>query len=86
MVNQAIWLAMPTLIFSIVIMWESIVSMLFRKSISDFLSFFLLSVVLALYTGAIVFELFFNSIWMALESAILLNLIWVFVNIWREDL
>lgn len=86
MFNAAVWLAIPTFIFAIVIMWESMNSMLSGKSISDFLSFFLLGLALAFYTGAIMFSLLFAFLWVILEFAILLSLIWILVNIWREGL
>lgn len=86
MFNQVMWLAIPTFIFSIIIMWESFQSMIHGKSIKNFLPFFCLTLALSFYAGAISFELFFNSLWAILESAILLSLVWIFINIWRNRL
>jgi hypothetical protein len=79
-----IWLAAPAFVFSIVIMWESMRAMLSKKSIREFLPFFLLSMVLSFYGGAIVFEVFYGSLWMVLELSILICLIWILINIKRK--
>lgn len=84
MLNPVLWLAIPTFVFSLVIMWESVNSMLEGKSIRDFFAFFALSVALSIYTGAIILELFFEFLWMGLESLVLVSLIWILVDIWRE--
>lgn len=86
MFSLAMWLALPTFVFSIVIMWGSFQSMFSGKSIRGFLPFFFLGFVLSFYTGAIVFELFYDSLWVVLESSILASLIWILVNIRRENL
>jgi len=82
----AIGLAATALVFSLVILWTSISSMLDGKSIGKFLSFFFLGIVLSYYGAVILFELFFDWAWVVVESAILLCLVWVFVDIWREHL
>ena len=86
MVSHTIWLVIPAVLFSIIILRESFRNRIDAKSIRHFLSFFLLGLVLSFYAGAIVFEIFFDPLWVTLELAILLNLIWIFVDIWRRVL
>lgn len=86
MLNTALLLAITTMAFSVIVLWVTIHNMLSGKSIKNFLPFFLLGIILSFYAGAIMFELFFSSIWVVLESMILLSLVWIFINIWRQSL
>lgn len=78
-------LAVTTLIFSLIIAWESILSMIRKKDVWAFLPFFFMSVALTIYAGFILFELFFNWTWFFLESLILFNLIWILIIIRRQN-
>lgn len=84
MVNQVMLLAVAMLVFAIIILWISVRDMVSKKSIYDFLPFFLLGLILSFYSAAIIFELFFDVVWMIPESMIFVVLIWILVNIWRE--
>lgn len=79
-----IWLAAPAFVFSIIIMWSSMRAMLSEESIREFLPFFFLSMALSFYGGAIVFKVFYGSLWTVIESFILICLIWILINVRRK--
>jgi hypothetical protein len=85
MVYEAVALAVTTLIFALIIMWETSLSMINKKNILGFFPFFSLSIVLTIYAGFIFFEFYFQLAWATLELLILLNLIWIFIVIRREN-
>lgn len=84
MFNPILWLAFPTFLFSIVIMWISMRAILSENSIRDFLSFFFLSITLIFYAGAIVFEMFYEKLWLVFEFFILISLVWISIDIRRK--
>lgn len=86
MVNQVMLLAISMFVFALVILWISVKNMISRKSIYSFLPFFLLGFILSFYGSVIIFELFFDVIWMIFESMVFVVLLWIFINIWRESL
>jgi hypothetical protein len=85
MVYEVLSLVVITFLFSGIILWVSLENMISKKSISSFLPFFFLGLVLSFYAATIAFELFFTSVWALLESSVLLSLVWIFINIWRNN-
>ena len=85
MVYEAIALTVTTLIFALILIWETSLNMIGKKDMIGFLPFFSMCIVLIIYAGFILSEFFFNWAWFLLESLILLNLIWIFIIIRRED-
>jgi hypothetical protein len=81
MINVAISLAVTTIAFALMIMWFASLSMIHKKDIMGFLSFFLMGIILTIYATFILFEFYFQLMWTILELLILLNLIWIFITI-----
>lgn len=86
MANEVLPMVVMVFLFSGIILWASMRSMISKKSISSFLPFFFLGFVLSFFAVSMAFELFLTSVWILLESSILLCIIWILINIWRESL
>ena len=82
---EVISLGLTSILFSGIILWISAHSMLSKKSIQDFLPFFFIGVTLSFYAGFLLFEYFYNWLWSLVEFAILVNLVWIFINLWRNS-
>lgn len=82
---ETIALAVSTLIFALIILWETSLSMISKRNIIGFLPFFFMGVVLIVYAAFILFEFFFVWSWFFLEFLILIVLIWIFIIIRRKN-
>ena len=85
MFNELIVLGFVSILFSAIIFWISAHSMILKKSISDFLPFFFIGIILSFSTGFLFFEYFENWSWFLIEFTILVNLVWIFINLWRNS-
>lgn len=81
----SITLTVTIVFFALVILWDTTLAMLKRKSISGFLPFFALGMVLTVYSGFIFFEIFLNQAWLILEFLIFFNLAWIFLRLRRKN-
>jgi len=81
MVYEAIALTVTTLIFALILIWETSLNMIGKKDMIGFLPFFSMCIVLIIYAGFILFEFYFQLAWAILESLILFNLIWILINL-----
>ncbi|MCK4650008.1 hypothetical protein KAT36_02140 [Candidatus Pacearchaeota archaeon] len=68
------------LIFSIIILWVTSLSMIRDKNIFGYLAFFALGIVLVVHSTFMVFEFFWGWQWVILELLIFFNLIWILME------
>jgi len=69
------------LVYSIVILWITSLSMIRDKCIKDYLGFFILGMVLVFQSSLIAFHVFLNMIWFFFEAVVFFTLIWIFFTL-----
>lgn len=74
-----------SLIYSLIIAWETISNMIDRKNIKKFLPFLFFSIILSFYAAFSMFQFFFQWGWFFLEFSIFVAIIWIFMAIREEN-
>lgn len=72
--------------FSVILLWQSVRSMLSGRSIIDFLPFFILGFAISFYTAALIFMSEFDYISWIFHYVVFVTLVWIFINFWRDGL
>jgi len=67
-----------TLVFSIIILWITSLSMIRDRSILDYMAFFVLGLVLVFQSSLMAFQFFWNMSWIFFEVIVFVNLLWIF--------
>lgn len=70
-------------IFSIIILWKTILIMIEKKKIFPFMPFLIVGVAFCFYTSFIIYGIYETTLWIFYESLLLMSLIWIVMIVRR---
>ena len=83
MAYENVILSITILVFSVIILWVTSLSMIRDRNISEYLVFFILGIILIINSTFMAFSIFWGLPWVISESLIFLYLIWVLLEMRR---
>lgn len=85
MIYSIIIYVLVLIIFSILIFWKTILNMIKKKKIFEFLPFFVIAIFICFDAAFSFYGLFYTAIWVIMQLLYLLVFIWVLMILWRKD-
>lgn len=82
--SEDIIASIMALFFSVIILWISSLSMIKHRTISYYLPFFFLGVLLVFHSTLVAYGIFLIIVWLFLELAFFLDLVWIYFVFRRE--
>jgi hypothetical protein len=73
------------LIFAIIILWSTSLIILEKRRIDFFLPFLLVSISFVFYASFVFYGIFDGVLWTILEALSSIALLWIIINLWREN-
>lgn len=72
------------IIFSVLIIWKTILVMIEKKKISLFMPFLIVGVAFCFYSSFILYGIYETVLWIFYESLLLISLIWISMIVRRK--
>ena len=69
------------ILFSILIFWKTILNMVKKKKIFEFLPFFIIAIFICFDAAFAFYDLFYNFVWIFMQALYLIIFIWILIFI-----
>lgn len=85
MISPIVMYVLVLVIFSILIFWKTVLNMIKKKKIFEFLPFFAIAIFICFDAALSFYGLFYSTIWIIMQLLYILIFIWVLMILWGKN-